>query len=145
MKIEGYFSSMKTANEAANKLNSEGFKGTFVDINEHINNAYSQRGLVGTEDITSLSEAVLGESNNRGERVNSPLAAASPMASGMGGFEEIANINCKVVVEADDRNIEDAKNIINSMGGTTDDPNGRIPKGLDNISEDALILKNLED
>ena len=141
MKIEGYFSSVKTANEVVAKLKGEGFKGAFVDINEHINNAYSERGLLGTENIASLSQAVLGE----GEKVNSPLAAASPMASGMGGFEEIANINCKVVVEVGDRNLENAKNIINSMGGTTDDPNGRIPGGLDNISEDALILKNLED
>ena len=141
MKIEGYFSSVKTANEVVERLKSEGYKGAFVDINEHMNNAYSERGLLGTENIASLSQAVLGE----GEKVNSPLAAASPMASGMGGFEEIANINCKVVVEASDRNLESAKNIINSMGGTTDDPNGRIPGGLDNISEDALILKNLED
>ena len=144
MKIEGYFSSIKTANEVVEKLRSGGFKGAFVDINEHMNNAYSQSGLVGSEDISSLSEAVLG-SGNRGERINSPLAAASPMASGMGGFEEIANINCKVVVEGNDANIGNAKNIISSMGGTTDDPNGRIPRGLDNINEDALILKNLEE
>lgn len=144
MKIEGYFNSIKTANEVVEKLRSEGFRGAFVDINEHMNNAYSQSGLVGSENISSLSEAIFGD-GNRGERINSPLAAASPMASGMGEFEEIANINCKVVIEGNDSNIENAKNIISSMGGTTDDPNGRIPKGLENISEDALILRNLED
>jgi hypothetical protein len=145
MKIEGYFSNIKAANETASKLKNEGFKGAFVDINEHMNNAYSQSGFVGSKEISSLSQAVLGEDNNRGEGINSPLAAASPMVSGMGGFEEIANIDCKVVVEVSDKNIENAKNIINSMDGTTDDPNARIPKGLDNIDEDALILKNLEE
>lgn len=145
MKIEGYFSSIKTANEAVARLKSEGFDGTFVDINEHRNNAYSQSGVVGSEEIASLSSAVLGENNSRREGGNSPLAAASPMASGMGGFEEIANINCKVVVEASNKDIENARNIISSMGGTTDDPNSRIPKGIENISEDALILTNLKD
>ncbi|WP_055665124.1 hypothetical protein [Desnuesiella massiliensis] len=142
MKIEGFFDSIKTANEVVAKLKNEGFSGAFVDINEHRNNAYSQSGLVGSKEISSLSSAVLV--NGIGEGTNSPLAAASPMASGMGGFEEIANINCKVVVEGSDKNIENAKNIINSMGGTTEDPNGKIPKGIENISEDALILRNLE-
>lgn len=142
MKIEGFFDSIKTANEVVAKLKNEGFSGAFVDINEHRNNAYSQSGLVGSKEISSLSSAVLV--NGIGEGTNSPLAAASPMASGMGGFEEIANINCKVVVEGSDKDIENAKNIINSMGGTTEDPNVKIPKGIENISEDALILKNLE-
>lgn len=143
MKVEGYFDSIKTANEVVAKLKNEGFSGAFVDINEHRNNAYSQSGLVGSKEISSLSSAVLV--NGIGEGTNSPLAAASPMASGMGGFEEIANINCKVVVEGSNKDIENAKNIINNMGGTIEDPNGKIPKGIENISEDALILKNLED
>ncbi|MEQ8156429.1 MAG: hypothetical protein ABRQ25_16380 [Clostridiaceae bacterium] len=145
MKIEGYFDSIKTANETVENLRSQGFNGAFVDINEHINNSYSQSGLVGSKEISSLSQAVLGEGNNRGEGINSPLAAASPMASGMGGFEEIANINCKVVVEATDGEAQNAKDIINSMGGTIENPNARIPKGLENINEDALILNNLND
>lgn len=145
MKIEGYFSNIKAANETVEKLKSEGFKGAFVDINEHMNNAYSQSGVLGSREISSLSQAVLGEGNSGGEGVNSPLAAASPMVSGMGGFEEIANIDCKIVVEVSDGNMENAKRIISSMNGTTDDPNARMPGGLDNVSEDALILKNLEE
>jgi hypothetical protein len=31
------------------------------------------------------------------------------------------------------------------MGGTTDNPNGRIPEGLENIPQSDVILKNLED
>jgi predicted Fe-Mo cluster-binding NifX family protein len=63
----------------------------------------------------------------------------------MGNFEEVADINCKVVVEVSDGDIENAKSIINSMEGTTDDPNVRMPSELDKINEDALILKNLEE
>ena len=144
MRIEGYFSKIKTANETAARLKGEGFKSVFVDINEHITNAYSQRGPVGSEGISSLSEAVFGEGGSRGEDVNSPLAAASPMASGMGGFQEIGDINCKVVIEANQASLEEAQRIIKNMGGTLEDPNGKIPEGLENIDEDALILKNLE-
>lgn len=139
MKIEGYFSNIKTANEVAEKLKSEGFNGAFTDINEHMNNAYTKSGVVGSRDISSMSQAIFGDEHG------SSLAAASPMASGMGGFEEIANINYKVVVEAKDGNAENAKEIIRRMGGTTEDPNGQIPKGLENIDEDDLILKNLRD
>lgn len=144
MKIEGYFDNIKKANEAVSKLNSEGFSGAFVDINEHNNNAYSQNGFAGQRDVSSLSGAVLGEDNIKGERGSSPLAAASPMVSGMGRFEEVADINCKVIVEASEGNKEDAKNIITRMGGITDNPNTRLPKGLDNISEDAFIRKSLK-
>lgn len=146
MKIEGYFRNIKRANETVEKLKGEGFKNAFTDINEHLNDIYSQRGLVGSQEISSLSAAVLGENNSRTEEASSPLAAASPMASGMGGFEEIASINSKVVVEVAESDIEKAKNIIKSMGGTTENPNvKRIPEGLDNIDEDDLILKNLQD
>ena len=144
MKIEGYFSNIKAANETVEKLKSQGFKGAFVDINEHRNSAYSQSGPIGSKEISTLSGAVLGDSNESGDGVNSPLAAASPMVSGMGSFEEIANIDCKVVVEVSDGNIENAKNIISSMDGTTDNPNVGIPEGIDNVNEDAIILKNLE-
>ena len=139
IRIEGYFSNIKTANEVVEKLKSAGFKGAFTDINNHMNNAYAKSGVLGSRDISSLSQAIFGEDHG------SSLAAASPMASGMGGFEEIANINCKVVVEAKDGNVENARDIMRRMGGTTDDPNGEIPRGLENIDEDDLILKNLRD
>ncbi|MHC1685504.1 MAG: hypothetical protein AB6733_21595 [Clostridiaceae bacterium] len=145
MKLEGYFGNIKKANETVAKLNSQGFKGAFVDINEHDNNAYSQNGIVGTRDVTSQTEAVLGNSTIAGERVSSPLAAASPMVSGMGRFEEVADINCKVVVEVSDGDKVKAESIIKSMDGTTDDPNARLPKGLDNINEDAYLLRNLKE
>lgn len=61
------------------------------------------------------------------------------MVSGMGGFEEIADINYKVIVNTDSKNVEKAKQVITKMGGDLNDPNIKIPKGLENISEDDLI------
>lgn len=145
MKIEGFFSNIKTANEVVSKLKSEGYNQAFVDINEHYTNAYSERGFLGTEDISTLSEAVLGSGNNRGQSVNSPLAAASPMVSGMGGFEEIASINCKVVVDVGNKDDKAAKKIISDMGGELENLNPKIPKGLEKISVEELILGNVEE
>ncbi|ADL53503.1 hypothetical protein [Clostridium cellulovorans] len=143
MKVEGYFSNIKEANETVEKLNNQGFKGAFVDINDHRSSAYSQSGTLGAEGMSSLSGAVLGKSNITGERSSSPLVAASPMVSGMGNFEEVANVECKVVVDINDTDLQNVNNIISSMGGSTKNPNVQIPKGLENIDQDAFIFKNL--
>lgn len=143
MKVEGFFGNIKEANETVEKLKNQGFKGAFVDINEHRNSAYSQRGTVGTEGMSSLSGTILGKSSISGERSSSPLAAASPMVSGMGSFEEVANVDCKVVVSVNDGDIQTVSNIINSMGGSTKNPNAKIPKGLEKIDQEAFIFKNL--
>lgn len=107
--------------------------------------SYDDTSLYIEKNIVKNKFVGLGESNIGGERVSSPLAAASPMVSGMGRFQEVADINCKVVVEVNDRDKENAKSIIKSLGGTTDDPNAKLPKGLDNISEGAFIRKSLKD
>jgi len=74
-----------------------------------------------------------------------PLAAASPMVSGMGGFEEIADVNYKVIVNTEDNNAEKAKQIIKKMGGDLNDPNFKMPEGLENISLDDLISDMIND
>lgn len=142
MKIDGYFKGIKAANDAVKKLRSEGFSNSFADINDHPNNAYSQSGFVGSKEIPSLSKAVFGAGRNDME-VSSPLGAASPMANGMGGFEEIADVNYKVTVDTDEKNAENAKNIIDSMGGTMNSPNAKIPKGLENVNEGEFLIRKL--
>lgn len=57
----------------------------------------------------------------------------------MGGFEEILDINYKVIVNTDSENEEKAKQVITKMGGDLNDPNFKMPKGLENISMDDLI------
>ena len=74
-----------------------------------------------------------------------PLAAASPMVSGMGGFEEIADVNYKVIVNTEDNNAEKAKQIIKKMGGDLNDPNFKMLEGLENISLDDLISDMIND
>ncbi|SNT09286.1 hypothetical protein SAMN05446037_103912 [Anaerovirgula multivorans] len=121
MKTEGYFDSLKEANEAITALKNAGFKNTSLDLmDETIKEKNVITNLPGTEMNTSLSDLVL-ESGNRGIDIGkAPLSAADPMVSGMAGFEEIADLSHKIVVEADSKDIKEAKSIISKMGGSSD-------------------------
>jgi len=136
MKIESYFSGIKAANEAVEALKEVGIKDAVADLNDH----YTGNDNPGTASSTnSLASYVLTSDDPLGDSKLGPLAAASPMVSGMGGFEEIADINYKVIVNTDSKNVEKAKQVITKMGGDLNDPNIKIPKGLESISEDDLI------
>ena len=90
--------------------------------------------LPGTATGPSLSGLVLESGEYAVDRSKAPLTAASPMVSGMGSFDEIADYNCKVVVEVDHDKEETVENIIKKMGGEINDPNVQKPKGLDEIN-----------
>ncbi len=104
MRITGYFGSLKDANEVVEKLKSKGFKNSFVDANDHyIGNRDVNIDLPGTSGGgESLADLVLnsGGADNL-DKGNAPLAAASPMVSGMSSTEEITDINYCVVVDMD--------------------------------------------
>ncbi len=102
MKLTGYFSNIKNAKEAVGKLKNKDFKA-YYDINDHINS------------VKDASPSLIYNSAAY-EPGKGVLEAASHMNSGMGKMEEIADINCKVIVETDD-NVEKAKEIIKKMGG----------------------------
>lgn len=138
MRIESFFSSLKNANEAASKLKEIGVEKAFVDANSHyVEDKDRTSNVPGTETGTSLSGVVL-ESDDHGIGENkAPLNAASPMVSGIGGFEEIANENCKVVAEFDEGRAEEVKQVIKQAGGTLDDPNVRKPR----LESDLDIIK----
>lgn len=124
MKIKGYFSNLKDANEVVEKLKSQGFKNSFVDANDHyIGNRDVKTDLAGTSGGESLADLVLNSGANNVDRGNSPLSAASPMVSGMGSTEEITNINCCVVVDMNGGDTNLAESIIVDMGGILEDPN----------------------
>jgi len=124
MKIKGYFGNLKVANEVVEKLKSHGFSNSFVDANDHyIGNRDVKTDLAGTSGGESLADLVLNSGSNSIDKENSPLAAASPMVSGMGSTEEITDINYCVVVNMDGGDSNLAKNIIVDMGGMLDDPN----------------------
>ena len=124
MKIRGYFGDIKKANETVEKLKSAGFNNSYVDANDHyIGNKNVQTNLAGTSDGESLADLVLNSGSNNLDKENSPLAAASPMVSGMGSFEEITDINYCVFVDVSNNDTSKAEEIITSMGGTTDNPN----------------------
>lgn len=130
MKLEGYFRSIKKANDAIKQLQQTGFKNSYLDLkDDYDENRNMKINLAGTEHSSSLSDLVLGSGLTIVEdRSKAPLAAANPMVSGMGNMEEITDINSKIVVEVDNNNIENAQKIIKDMGGMLDNPTVDKPK-----------------
>jgi hypothetical protein len=141
MKIEGYFSGIKAANEAVDTLKRAGIKDAVADINEHYTgNTNPGKNLPTTASSTnSLANYVLTSDSPLGDPMYGPLKAASPMVSGYGRFEEIADVNYRVIVNVENQDAERAKQIIAKMGGELDDPNFKIPKGLENTSIEDLV------
>ncbi len=140
MKNEYYFTGIKAANEAVEALKKAGINAV-VDINDHytgIDNPGRNTPTTASSS-NSLSSYVLNNDDHMNPGLG-PMAAASPMVSGMGGFEEISDINYRVIVNnAGDLNEEIVKQIVQKAGGDVNDPNFRMPKGLENISMDELI------
>ncbi len=139
MIIEGFFSNMKTANDTVKELKSKGFSNSHFDINDPLRDDRNvTRNIAGTETGESLSDLVL-ESGSTSfiDRTKAPLAAANPSVSGMGPMEEITDINCKVVVNVDNNDIEKVKNIMEAMGGEFDNPFIEEPKIV--VDEDKVF------
>jgi hypothetical protein len=144
MKVEAYFRSFKAANETLEVLKGEGFNHAFVDINDHYNAMNIETNNVGTNAAPSLSDLVLKSGNTAVGASVAPLTAASPMVSGMGGFEEIADVNCKVVVEVDERNLPKIKEIMSKMGADLNSPNVNIPKRLEDIKLENIRFEDID-
>lgn len=140
MKIEAFFSTYKNANEAAQKLRSEGFNNASADLNEHydINNNRAEN-FAGSSTAPSLSDLVLYSGEPTDVTDKSPLAAASPMVSGMGGFEEITDINYRVSVDVSNDTSEKAKDILLAYGGDMNSPNLNLPERIQDLS-----IKNID-
>jgi hypothetical protein len=143
MKIEAYFKTIKRANDTVKELQSSGFKNAFVDMRDnHKTDLNVSTNLAGTETSGSNSGLVLkseGHVSNDDPR-KSPLDAASPMVSGMGGFEEVADYNCKVVIETDSKSTGEVKDILNKMGAKLDSPDLNIPKHLEGIRNESVDM-----
>ncbi|MCT8975572.1 hypothetical protein N4T77_03060 [Clostridium sp. CX1] len=136
MKIEAFFSGIKNANKAVEQLKSAGFKNTVADINDHyveFNNGVQPR-FPGTENAPNLSAMVLSSGEHIEDPSKRPLDAASPMVSGMGGFEEIIDVNYKVIVNLEETELEKAKGIIKEMGGDFKVPNLDLPHRLKDLT-----------
>lgn len=124
MKIKGYFGDIKTANDTVEKLKNSGFSNSYVDANDHyIGNRNVKTNLPGASNGESLADLVINSGSGDMDKETSPLAAASPMVSGMSDFEEITDINYCVFAETNGSDSSKAEEIIKSMGGTLDDPN----------------------
>lgn len=134
MKIEAYFSGIKNANSAVEKLRSEGFNKSIVDLNDHYVE-YNDRNdpPKAINEAETLSSLVLNSGGLSDDASKRPLAAASPMVSGMGGFEEITDVNYRVVVNLDEKDAGKAKDIIKNAGGDLNNPNLDLPHRLEDI------------
>ncbi|MDP4089896.1 MAG: hypothetical protein Q8930_11580 [Bacillota bacterium] len=147
MKVEAYFRSLKAANDAVGKLKSSGYKDSAADLNDHYifhnNPGQNRPGL----DISSNSQAslVMKSGSPLDDQRYGPLAAASPMVSGMGGFEEVADVNYRVTAEVDEKDEKRVRQMLNDMGGDLRNPNFKMPEGLDNISTDEVISRVLSE
>jgi hypothetical protein len=143
MKIEAYFRSIKRANDTVSKLKNSGYDKSFIDMKDNMSTDLNvATNLAGTEAAGSNSGLVLHSEGHLSsdDPIKSPLEAASPMVSGMGSFEEIADFNCRVVVEANPNNINKAKEILNSMGGKLDNPDLNIPEHLKGIKNENVDI-----
>lgn len=145
MKFEAFFSGIKNANEVVNKLKSEGINA-YTDINDH----YEVNTDVRTKDVAFLStssnaDLVLNSGTPSENTDSSPMLAASPMVSGMGGFEEIADVNYKVIVDTDSNNKNKALDIIKSLGGSMESPNVDIPNHIKDVDLSKVDQKYTED
>lgn len=151
MKIEGFFSGIKNANEAVKKLKSLGFSNCYADINEHyIANNNVETNIPGNENTPSLSDLVIRSGDSSEVSDKSPLIAASPMVSGYGDFEEVMDVNYKVVVNVENQDEQKANEVIKSLGGDLESPNLNLPDrikdlNLSNIDTRDLNLGNAND
>jgi hypothetical protein len=104
MKLEGYFSGIKAANIAVERLNKAGYKEAVADLNDHyILDNNPGVNIPGTDiGAKNLSSYVLNSDEGLDDPRKGPLLAASPMVSGMGGFEEIADVNYRVTVKVEE-------------------------------------------
>ncbi|MBU5424823.1 hypothetical protein KQI41_00255 [Tissierella pigra] len=136
MTVKGYFGEISAANDAIKSLEQAGFSDAFVDINDHyIGNKNVKTNLHGASTGASLSNLVLGSGSDGLNQGNSPLAAASPMVSGMGTFDDVASINYVVSVNSDGKTNE-ARKILKTHGGYLDDPNVSREQALSNAEVD---------
>lgn len=142
MKIEAYFRGIKKANDAAAKLKSKGFNNAVVDINDHYEdfNRGIQSRLPGSENAPTLSPMVLNSGPYTDDPTKRAINAANPMVSGMGGFEEITDVNYKLTMEVDKVSEERVKEILKEMGGNLKDPNLDLPHRLEDIHLDTKDL-----
>ena len=116
MVIESYFDSLRYANRAIEKLNRDGLGNAFLDLKtDNLRQEVDVTGPSGTENGDSLAGLVRGSKGISADKA--PLIDADPAVSGMGDFDEITNLNYKVLVKIDDEKKDEAMKTLKDMGG----------------------------
>ena len=144
MRVEGFFGNLKVANNTVQRLKSSGFDKAFIDANSHyVDERDTQINLPGTETSPSLSALILQSGSHVVDRSKAPLTAANPMTSGIGTFDEIADVKCKVIVETEEASGDKAKQIIKDGGGELSNLNIIKPRMED--GRDITIYNALDE
>ncbi|NMA14793.1 MAG: hypothetical protein GX930_06105 [Clostridia bacterium] len=145
MKITGFFTDFKNAWDTAEELRNAGYPDAVADLNDHCNGIDTETNQPGTEaSSNSLADLVLKSGNHVTGQAKGPLAAASPMVSGMGNLSEIDAVRYQVIVNADESKVDEVKNIIKSKGGEFKNPHVGTPEGLENVGLEEVIMSNIE-
>ncbi|ATW24317.1 hypothetical protein [Candidatus Formimonas warabiya] len=144
-KVTAYFNTFKAAQDTMDDLKNAGFSGAYLDLNDQITDMDTQINQPGTASSNnSLASLVLKSGSPAVSFNRAPLMAANPMVSGMGDFEEIFSVRCRLIVETDRENTAQVKEIIKNREGSFEDPHVGLPKGLENVGLEEVILSNIE-
>lgn len=135
MNIIGNFEKYQDAFNALAKIRTQGFKDSHIPADHFSLGQNGEINVPGTRNSVSLSNLVLNSGDDTAAPP-SPLAAADPMVSGMGGFDEITENGYKVIVSASDEDKDTIYNLITSSGGTVieDSLMQNLPADQDPIS-----------
>ena len=116
MKIEARFKKYPDAFNILTKLKAKGLEDAHIPADSFSLNQNGNIDVPGSHNATSLSNLVLNSGDDT-DQTPSPLGAADPMVSGMGGFEEITEDTYSVVVNADEGNFDQIRHLIVNAGG----------------------------
>ncbi len=132
MKLEGSFMSLERANQAMAKLKASGFTNSHIQIDD--NNRNIKRNLADSDSSYGLLKLVIDPSDMK----RSPLTSISPIINVTAGFSEFNDNNYKVVVNTDLSLIQNAKDIIISLGGKFENDGlsiGRVKEDMGELNE----------
>jgi hypothetical protein len=132
MKLKGNFMTIERANEAMAKLKGAGFTNSYIKIDD--NNRNIKRNLADSNSAYGLSNLVIDPSDMK----KSPLTCISPLINVTAGFSEFSDNNYMVVVDTDQSQTQNAKDIITSLGGKFQQDSlsiGRVKEDIGDLNQ----------
>lgn len=119
-KIEVCFKKMLDAKKAVGALREMGYKNAHLDAVDNVFSEYSEEiTFTGTTTVASLSALILNPGGRLDDLGKAPLIAASPMISGFGSFEHVAdNLRTRLIVKVEDDKLEEVRQTLREYGAS---------------------------